>query len=138
MFHYHRMAGEKLSHTKMFNFWFLTTLLKDLFVCKTHFMPSNRADLTFLLYKKTLRAKTNIPLGMVLTSIFTWLLINLTFSSLNSLAHKSNFASHVIITTGMQRMHFPRPGIFLRWNSNLSRLISGNVSYGTIFSKWLR
>ena len=32
----------------------------------------------------------------------------------NSLAHKSNFAGHVIITTGLQRMNFPRPGIILR------------------------
>ena len=37
----------------------------------------------------------------------------------HSLAQKSNFAGHVIITTGLQRMHFPRPGSFLRWNSNL-------------------
>ena len=39
-----------------------------------------------------------------------------------SLAHKSNFAGHVIITTGLRRMHFPRPGIFLRWNSNLQQV----------------
>ena len=37
----------------------------------------------------------------------------------NSLAHKSNFVGHVIVTTGLRRMHFPRPGFFLRWNSNL-------------------
>ena len=36
-----------------------------------------------------------------------------------SLAHKPNFADHVIITTRLQRMHFPRPGIILRWNLNL-------------------
>ena len=36
-----------------------------------------------------------------------------------SLAHKSNFAGHVIITTGLLRMHFPHPGIILRWNLNL-------------------
>ena len=30
----------------------------------------------------------------------------------NSLAHKSNFAGHVIVTTGMWRMHFPHPGFF--------------------------
>ena len=40
----------------------------------------------------------------------------------SSLAHKSNFAGHVIITTGLRRMHFPRPGIFLRWNSNLQQV----------------
>ena len=39
-----------------------------------------------------------------------------------SLAHKSDFAGHVIITTGLRRMHFPRPGIFLRWNSNLQQV----------------
>ena len=38
--------------------------------------------------------------------------------ALHSLAHKSNFAGNVIIT-GLWRMHFPRPGIFLRWNSDL-------------------
>ena len=35
-----------------------------------------------------------------------------------SSAHKSNFTGHVIITTGLRRMHFPRPGIILRWNVN--------------------
>ena len=40
----------------------------------------------------------------------------------NSLAHKSNFAGHVIVTTGLQRMHFPHPGFFLRWNSNLQQV----------------
>ena len=40
----------------------------------------------------------------------------------NSLAHKLNFAGHVIVTTGLQRMHFPRPGFFLRWNSNLQQV----------------
>ena len=39
-----------------------------------------------------------------------------------SLAHKSDFAGHVIVTTGLRRMHFPRPGIFLRWNSNLQQV----------------
>ena len=39
-----------------------------------------------------------------------------------SLAHKSNFAGHVIVTTGLRRMHFPRPGYFLRWNSNLQQV----------------
>ena len=39
--------------------------------------------------------------------------------SQHSLAHKSNFAGHVIITTGLRRKHFPRPGIVLRWNLNL-------------------
>ena len=39
-----------------------------------------------------------------------------------SLAHKSNFAGHVIVTTGLRRMHFPRPGFFLRWNSNLQQV----------------
>ena len=28
------------------------------------------------------------------------------------LAHKSNFTGHVIITTGLRTMHYPRPGIF--------------------------
>ena len=40
----------------------------------------------------------------------------------DSLAHKSDFAGHVIVTTGLRRMHFPRPGIFLRWNSNLQQV----------------
>ena len=31
-----------------------------------------------------------------------------------SLAHKLNVAGHVIVTTGLRRMHFPRPGFFLR------------------------
>ena len=44
------------------------------------------------------------------TFVRTWL----------SLAHKSNFADHVIITTGLRRMHFPHPSIFLRWTSNLA------------------
>ena len=39
-----------------------------------------------------------------------------------SLAHKSNFAGHVIVTTGLRRMHFPRPGFFLRWNWNLQQV----------------
>ena len=39
-----------------------------------------------------------------------------------SLAHKLNFAGHVIVTTGLRRMHFPRPGFFLRWNSNLQQV----------------
>ena len=39
-----------------------------------------------------------------------------------SLAHKSNVAGHVIVTTGLPRMHFPRPGFFLRWNSNLQQV----------------
>ena len=39
-----------------------------------------------------------------------------------SLAHKSDFAGHVIVTTGLLRMHFPRPRIFLRWNSNLQQV----------------
>ena len=30
----------------------------------------------------------------------------------SSLAHKSNFVGHVIVTTGLRRMHFPRPGFF--------------------------
>ena len=57
------------------------------------------------------------------------------FTHYFSLAHKSNFAGHVIITTGLRRRHFPRPGIFLRWNWNLqcSRLISGKVLHGTTF-----
>ena len=41
---------------------------------------------------------------------------------LDSLAHKSDSAGHVIVTTGMRRIHFPRPGIFLRWNSNLQQV----------------
>ena len=43
-----------------------------------------------------------------------------------SLAHKSNFAGHVIITTGLRRMHFPRPGIILRWNLNLLQIDFGH------------
>ena len=39
-----------------------------------------------------------------------------------SLAHKLDFAGHVIVTTGLRIMHFPRPGIFLRWNSNLQQV----------------
>ena len=39
-----------------------------------------------------------------------------------SLAHKLNFAGHVVVTTGLRRMHFPRPGFFLRWNSNLQQV----------------
>ena len=42
-----------------------------------------------------------------------------------SLVHKSNSADHVMITTRLRRMHFPRPGIFLRWNSNLYHLDFG-------------
>ena len=42
--------------------------------------------------------------------------------SLLTLAHKSNFAGHVIVTTGLRRKHFLRPGIFLRWNSNPQRV----------------
>ena len=34
----------------------------------------------------------------------------------------TDFAGHVIVTTGLRRMHFPRPGIFLRWNSNLQQV----------------
>ena len=40
----------------------------------------------------------------------------------SSLAHKSNFTGHVIVTTGLLRMHFPRPGFFLRWRSNLQQV----------------
>ena len=47
--------------------------------------------------------------------------IKTTFS-IFSLAHKSDFAGHVIVTTGLRRMYFPRPGIFLRWNSNLQQV----------------
>ena len=43
-------------------------------------------------------------------------------NELYSLAHKSDFAGHVIVTTGLRRMHFPRPGNFLRWNSNLQQV----------------
>ena len=39
-----------------------------------------------------------------------------------SLAHKSDFAGHVIVTTGLWRMHFPSPGMFLRWNLNLQQV----------------
>ena len=39
-----------------------------------------------------------------------------------SLARKLNFAGHMIVTTGLRRMYFPRPGIFLRWNSNLQQV----------------
>ena len=39
-----------------------------------------------------------------------------------SLAHKSDSAGHVIVTTGLRSIHFPRPGIFLRWNSNLQQV----------------
>ena len=46
-------------------------------------------------------------------------------NAFTSLAHKSNFAGHVIVTTGLRRMHFPRPGIFLRWNSNLQQVDFG-------------
>ena len=38
------------------------------------------------------------------------------------MAHKSNFAGHVIVTTGLRRIHFPRPGIFLRRKSNLQQV----------------
>ena len=41
------------------------------------------------------------------------------------MAHKSDFAGHVIVTTGLRRMLFPRPGIFLRWNSNLQQVDFG-------------
>ena len=41
---------------------------------------------------------------------------------IHSLAHKSNFVGHVIVTTGLRRMHFPRPGFFMRWNSNLQQV----------------
>ena len=44
---------------------------------------------------------------------------------INSLAHKLNFAGHLIVTTGLRIMHFPRPGIFLRWNSNLQQVDFG-------------
>ena len=40
----------------------------------------------------------------------------------NSLAYKSNFAGHVIITTKLRRMHFLRPGFFLKWNSSLKQV----------------
>ena len=40
----------------------------------------------------------------------------------HSLAHKSDFAGHVIVTTELQKMHFLRPGIFLSWNSNLQQV----------------
>ena len=46
-------------------------------------------------------------------------------SPVYSLAHKSNFAGHVVVTIGLRRMHFPRPGIFLRWNSNLQQVHFG-------------
>ena len=46
-------------------------------------------------------------------------------NELDSFAHKSNFAGHVIVTTGLRRMHFPHPGIFLRWNSNLQQVDFG-------------
>ena len=38
------------------------------------------------------------------------------------MAHKLDFAGHVIVTTVLRRMHFPRPDIFLRWNSNLQQV----------------
>ena len=47
------------------------------------------------------------------------------FDRLYSLAHKLNFAGHVIITAGLWRMHFPRPGIFLRRNSNQQQVDFG-------------
>ena len=43
----------------------------------------------------------------------------------NSLAHKLNFVGHVIVTAALQRMHFPRPGFFLRWDSNLQQVDFG-------------
>ena len=46
-------------------------------------------------------------------------LISSTVKHLFSLVHKLNFSGHVIITTGLPRMHFPRPDIILRWNLNL-------------------
>ena len=46
----------------------------------------------------------------------------ITPTGIYSLAHKSNFAGHVIVTAGLRRMHFPRPGFFLRWNSNLQQV----------------
>ena len=56
----------------------------------------------------------------------TWLRV-LTWcgTDIISLAHKSYFAGYVIVTTGLRRMHFPRPGIFLRWNSNLQQVDFG-------------
>ena len=39
-----------------------------------------------------------------------------------SLAHKLNFAGHVIVTSELRRMHFPHPDFFLRWNSNLQQV----------------
>ena len=41
------------------------------------------------------------------------------YKKIHSLSHKSNFAGHVIIATGLRRMHFRCPGIILRWNLNL-------------------
>ena len=36
-----------------------------------------------------------------------------------SLEHKLNLTNHVTITARLRRMHFQRPGIFLRCNSSL-------------------
>ena len=55
-------------------------------------------------------------------SVIQHVLIAMQPTRLSSLAHKSDFAGHVIVTTGLRRMHFPRPGIFLSWNSNLQQV----------------
>ena len=48
--------------------------------------------------------------------------IRLKLYALISLAHKSKFAGHVIVTTGLRRMHFLHPDIFPKWNSNLQQV----------------
>ena len=61
----------------------------------------------------------NFPMDVIGPSLAETVNIENTRISNYSLAHKSNFAGHVIITTELGRMHFPRPGIILRWNLNL-------------------
>ena len=85
----------------------------------------------FFCYLQVLSVPVQIfMLGLAILFISCWTFSQIwTFhsnSELNlsyiSLGHKSNFAGHVIVTTGLRRMHFPRPGYFLRWNSNLQQV----------------
>ena len=100
----------KTSHTGVNNMWILknsTNLLSSLGHLGVHKATSIQ---TFDLKTKQLIWK--------ISRIFWWSPLFQLFI----LAHKSNVAGHVIVTTGLRRMYFPRPGFFLRWNSNLQQV----------------
>ena len=108
----------------------------------SNYSESDNCKQDFLKFSKESVFISFLTLSLLENTINSSDKLSLRFSSNNQLllwtlyavwAHKLNFAGHVIVTTGLWRMHFPHRGFFWDGTRTCSRLISVKVSHRTIF-----